>query len=352
MNRKIMSLIIVLIFSLCCISIAFAQNDTAEDIESDDSNIETEDLSNYILPISISNCKIEFNDGFTGFALDLSKDKISEEDTFSPGEFSYSQSENYVKSAIIESYKQGRENDIANIVSKIIDGDLDTQDSVIKEVLSSEASIGDSEVVSIDNTTEATFTFELLKSTNEEKSDCLAYKVSLKTVEAPDVLNAGDDVQDNSNDDNATPEDNDKKSADTGEDKAANDDKDKKSQDSQKTTENNDNKKPEYSQKTTEDNANKKSAATNASDNQKNDNESKANNTTVNETNTTIVKTTTTVIENNTTIVHNNVKEVNNTTAPENDTLTNLLKAGNPILILIIVIAVAVIAVVIMKRKE
>lgn len=351
MNRKIMSLIIVLIFSLCCISIAFAQNDTIEDIESDDSNIETEDLSNYILPTSISNGKIEFNDGFTGFALDLSKDKISEEDTFSLGEFSYSQSENYVKSAIIESYKQGRENDIANIVSKIIDGNLDTQDSVIKEVLSSEASIGDSEVVSIDGTTEATFTFELLKSTNEEKSDCLAYKVSLKTVEAPDVLNAGDDVQDNSNDDNATPEDNDKQSANTGEDKTANDDKDKKSQDSQKNTENNDNKKSEDSQKTTEDNDNKKSAATNASDNQKN-NESKANDTTVNETNTTIVKTTTTVIENNTTIVHNNVKEVNNTTAPENDTLTNLLKAGNPILILIIVIAVAVIAVVIMKRKE
>lgn len=346
-----MSLIIVLIFSLCCISIAFAQNDTAEDIESDDSNIETEDLSNYILPISINNGKIEFNDGFTGFALDSSKDKISEEDTFSLGEFSYSQSENYVKSAIIESYKQGRENDIANIVSKILDGDLDTGDGVIKEVLSSEVSIGNSEVVSIDNTTEATFTFELLKSTNEEKSDCLAYKVSLKTVEAPDVLNAGDDVQDNSNDDNATPEDNDKQSADTGEDKTANDDKDKKSQDSQKNTENNDNKKSEDSQKTTEDNDNKKSAATNASDNQKN-NESKANDTTVNETNTTIVKTTTTVIENNTTIVHNNVKEVNNTTAPENDTLTNLLKAGNPILILIIVIAVAVIAVVIMKRKE
>ncbi|WP_458454616.1 hypothetical protein [Methanobrevibacter sp.] len=337
MNRKIMSLIIVLIFSLCCISIAFAQNDTIEDIESNDSNIETEDLSNYILPISISNGKIEFNDGFTGFALDSSKDKISEDDTFSPGEFSYSQSENYVKSAIIESYKQGRENDIANIVSKIIDGNLDTQDSVIKEVLSSEASIGDSEVVSIDNTTEATFTFELLKSTNEEKSDCLAYKVSLKTVEAPDILNAGDDGKNNSNDDNATLEDNDKQSTDTGEDKAANDDKDKKSQDSQKNTEDNDN---------------EKSAVTNASDNQKNDNESKANDTTVNETNTTIVKTTTTVIENNTTIVHNNVKEVNNTTAPENDTLTSLLKAGNPILILIIVIAVAVIAVVIMKRKE
>lgn len=351
MNRKKMSLIIILIFSLCCISIAFAQNDTIEDIESDDSNIETEDLSNYILPISISNGKIEFNDGFTGFALDSSKDKISEEDTFSPGEFSYSQSENYVKSAIIESYKQGRENDIANIVSKIIDGNLDTQDSVIKEVLSSENNIGDSEVVSIDDTTEATFTFELLKSTNEEKSDCLAYKVSLKTVEAPDVLNAGDGGQDNSNDDNITPEDNDKQSADTGEDKAANDDKDKKSQDSQKTTEDNDNEKSEDSQKTTENNDNEKSAATNASDNQKND-EGKANDTTVNETNTTIVKTTTTVIENNTTIVHNNVKEVNNTTAPENNTLTNLLKAGNPILILIIVIAVAVIAVVIMKRKE
>lgn len=336
MNRKIMGLMIVLIFSLCCISIAFAQNDTVDDIESNASNIETEDLSNYILPISISNGKIEFNDGFTGFALDSSKDKISEEDTFSLGEFSYSQSENYVKSAIIESYKQSRENDIANIVSKIIDGDLDTGDSVIKEVLSSEGSIGDSEVVSIDNTTEATFTFELLKSTNEEKSDCLAYKVSLKTVEAPDVLNTSDDGQNNSNDNNATPEDNDKQSTDNGEDKAANDDKDKKSQDSQKTT---------------EDNENKKSAVTNISDNQKND-EGKANDTTVNETNTTIVKTTTTVIENNTTIVHNNVKEVNNTTAPENNTLTNLLKAGNPILILIIVIAVVVIAVTIMKRKE
>ena len=323
MNRKIAALIIVSIFALCCAGIAFAGNESSDALDSSDDSgsVELEDTSNYIAITGIANGEIKFADGFTGYAMDSSKGKIGSDATFTPGEFSHSKIENYIKLAIIEAYKQGKENQLGAIISKIADNNMDSSDSVISEVLNSNDNIGSSEVVKINDNTEATFTFELLKSTDDEKSDCLAYKVSMKTVES-DKLAATDDV-DNTSDDNK-------------QDTTGNDNNDDKAEDTNKNKTTND---KNDSETTNNEDVKKESEKNNAEkENPKN--------------NTTVVKTTTTVIENNTTIVHNNVKEVNNTTEPKNDTAGNLLKAGNPILILIIVVVVAVIAVVIMKRKN
>lgn len=335
MNRKIAALIIVSIFALCCAGIAFAGNESSDALDSSDDSgsVELEDTSNYIAITGIANGEIKFADGFTGYAMDSSKGKIGSDATFTPGEFSHSKIENYIKLAIIEAYKQGKENQLGAIISKIADNNMDSSDSVISEVLNSNDNIGSSEVVKINDNTEATFTFELLKSTDDEKSDCLAYKVSMKTVES-DKLAATDDV-DNTSDDNK-------------QDIISND-----NTDNNKTTEgnNSDNKTEDTNKDNKADNNNESEKTSKNEDVKK---EAKKNNAEKEKpkNNTTIVKTTTTVIENNTTIVHNNVKEVNNTTEPKNDTAGNLLKAGNPILILIIVVVVAVIAVVIMKRKN
>ena len=321
MNRKITALVIFLIFSLCLAGIAFAENESSDSLKTadDGEDIEVEDTSNYITITGISNGKITFSDGFAGYAIDSSKGKITSDDTFTLGEFKNSKIENYIKLAIIEAYKQGKEDQLGEIISKIADNNLDKSDSVISEVLKSGDTVSTKETVSINDNTEGTFTFELLKSTDDGKSDCIAYTVSLKTVEN-DKLSMSDDA-DNISDDNGTSNNN---TDDSGKNNTANDDK---------SNTNNDDAKKEN------DNGKKESDKNNnVKENPKN--------------NTTIMKTTTTVIENNTTITHNNVKEVNNTTEPKNDTASDLLKAGNPILILVIVAVVAVIAVVIMKRKD
>lgn len=330
MTRKITALLIVLIFSVCLASIAFAENnsvnesqlaDDGQNIEIDNANNQAiEDTSNYIKITSISGREFKFNDGFTGFCLS-STGTIETGDTFTSGAFANSQTENYVKLAIIEAYKLGKENNLGEIISKIVNGNMDTGDEVIKAVMDSNEQIGQSKTVNIDNTTEATFTFELLKSTDEDHIECLGYTVSKKPVE-PVISGdeaASDDKQTADNNGtqpagNSTPGDNDKQ-ADSG------------------------NATPEKNQ--TDD----KNSKDNKTEPEKTDNKKVVKN------DTTIVKNTTTVIENNTTIVHNNVKEVNNTTAPKNNTATNLLKAGYPIIILLIVIVIAVVAVVI-KRRE
>ena len=330
MTRKITALLIVLIFSVCLASIAFAENnsvnesqltDDSQNIEIDNANNQAiEDTSNYIKVTSISGREFKFNDGFTGFCLS-STGTIETGDTFTSEAFANSQTENYVKLAIIEAYKLGKENNLGEIISKIVNGNMDTGDEVIKAVMDSSEQIGQSKTVNIDNTTEATFTFELLKSTDEDHIECLGYTVSKKPVE-PVISGdeaASDDKQTADNNGtqpagNSTPGDNDKQ-ADSG------------------------NATPEKNQ--TDD----KNSKDNKTEPKKADNKNVVKN------DTTIVKNTTTVIENNTTIVHNNVKEVNNTTAPKNNTATNLLKAGYPIIILLIVIVIAVVAVVI-KRRE
>lgn len=325
MKWKITALIIVLIFAICCAGSTFAENKTLDDVETTE-DVEIEDTTNYITIISISNGEIKFSDGFIGYCLDSSKDTIKKDDTFILGETGNSEKENYVKLAIIEAYKQNKENDLTKIIEKIADGNLDTNDDIIKAVAESGDKINNHEVVNIDNTTEATFDFELLKSTADDKSDCLAYKVSLKTVKAEDILGSEDTTADTqAQNDTSDDKDNDKLAQDTNTDNT----KKENTKDTAKSEDNN-------SIEKTEDN------------NTKEENP-------VNETNKTITNKTNTVItiENNTTIIHkNNVKEVNETTPEDNNTNDIMKTAGNPIFILIVVIVIAIAAVVIMKRKD
>lgn len=317
MKWKIILISLALLFSL---SLVCAEENNTTDIA------EIEDTANYIIPVAISDNGIEFSDDFIGFCVDMTKADITTSDNFVLGEFSNSKVENDIKLAIIECYKQGKENDIDKIVSEVVKGDT----SIIDDVSSDQ--IENSAVVEINNDSEATFEFELLKSTDDAKSDCVAYKVSMKPIENKNVLGAvADDSDDKQTDDGNSDNQNDDNAKD---DKTDDVNTDKQSDDDKNTAKNED--KTEDTTKSNESDGNE--------------------NTIVNETNTTIVNKTNTVIvnENNTTIINNNnVKTVNNTTdEPQNDTVANIMKtAGNPIFILIIVIIAIVIAVAVSRRK-
>lgn len=323
--KRIDALIIVLIISICCAGIAFAEENNSSVEQSIEETEISEDGAIYTLIASISGDEIKFNDGFTGYCIDSSKGAVSSDDKFTLGSLKNDNTENYVKLAIIECYKQGRVNDIGKVVSKIVNNDLDSSDSVIKEVLNSNENVNSGTTVKIDNTTEATFNFELLTPADSEKSDCLAYTVSMKTVENknPSTVQKDDTLGVSNSSDN---------------DKKAKDDN------VEKTTGNGSDEKTKEDTSKTEDT----SKANKTDDKAKND-------TIVNETNKTIVNKTNTkiTVENNTTITYkNNVKTVNQT-APANNTTNNLLKtAGNPIFILGVVIVVALIAVAFMRRKD
>lgn len=301
MNKRIIPLLIVLICSLYCLSLVSAQNNTTDNLTSE--NIE--ELSNYILPIHITGNGIEFSDGFTGFCIDSSKSSITADDKFTCEKTKNSDVENNIKLAIIEAYKVGKENNLGDIVSQVISGNKEYD--VVQAALNSSETVDDTAVVNIDNTTEATFTFELLKPTDDGKSDCLAYKVSLKTIENKDVLGASNDSdsanQTNNSEDGQTNDLNNQTNASAGE---------------------------------------------NSTDGE----------TIINETNKTIINKTNTVIinENNTTTINQkNIKTINNTNETQkNATAQNsLMKAtGNPIFLLAIVIVIVAVVYVVMRRKN
>lgn len=295
MNKKIITLLIILLFSL---SVAFAEDNTTEDVE-------LEDTVNYIMPVSIGVNGIEFSDGFIGFCLDGSD--LSASDGFTSEPTDGDELQNYIKLAIIECYKQSREDDIGEIVASFCDGSYkNSDDELITAVLDSGDQIGDNAVVELDDGSQATFDFELLKS-SEDKSDCLAYRVSIDDSTQDSVLGASNnnaqdasdskDVQDPSDNDDASKE----------------------------------------SEPATSDESQDATAET-ADD---------GNNTEVNETNKTIVNKTNTVIvhEKNTTVITKN--NVNNDTPEE----TILKTAGNPLFILAVVAVVIIVAVVYKQRK-
>lgn len=323
MNKKIIVTLIVLLFCVGCLSMVSADNSTNETSQDDESI----DLSNYIVPISITDNGIEFSDGFTGFCLDSTKESITTEDGFTNQKTGGDELQNYVKLAIIEAYRQGCEDNLGQIIASFADGSYkNSNDKVITAVLESQEKIGDNAVVDLEDSIEGTFEFELLKPATGDKSDCLAYKVSLKEIPNDDVLGAAAD-------DNAT-EEIDNASDDTA--TAASDD----NQDSENTTDSE---------------ANDTQDDEKAADSTENDTQNQE--TIINETNKTIINKTNTVTvnENNTTIINkNNTKIINETNdTPQNETIPEKLikAAGNPISILIVVIAIAAIAAVAMRRK-
>ncbi|WP_407453810.1 hypothetical protein [Methanobrevibacter sp.] len=346
MNKKIIVTLIVLLFCVSCLSLVSADNDTNETLQINETlqNNESEklDMSNYIRPISINGNVIEFSDGFTGFCLDLTKDSITTDDGFTSHATGGDGIQNYVKLAIIEAYKQGCEDNLGQIIASFADGSYkNSDDKVIASVLKSQDTIGDNAVVELEDSIEGTFEFELLKDANGKKSDCLAYKVSLKENDAKLAAAPGDNITGETNDtDNSTSVDN-----ETTNSTAKNTDENTTNETTTNITDN----------KTDENIANE--TTTNITDN-KTDDSQQNKETLVNVTNKTIINKTNTVVinENNTTTINkNNVKTINKTSdTPKKETIQDrLLKTvGNPIFLLIMVIAIAAIVAVVMRRKE
>lgn len=323
MDKKIL-LALIILFAISCAGIVSAVNETNDTLEVMEEPIDT---ANYIMPTAISGNRIQFSDGFTGFCIDLTKDSITGDDGFTVGSASDATLENYIKLAIIECYKQNRENDIEEIVASFVDGSYQSKsDDVISEVLNSGKTIGSVAVEEIDNTSEATFTFEHLTSADDEKSDCIAYTVSLKTIEKEDVLGASE------SDDKVTDGD-DSKSDETALEESG-------------------------EKETQSDDAKPKSETENIAT-QPDDGKTTGEEPIINETNKTVINKTNTVIinEKNTTIINKtNVKHIKNTTddSPQNETIQEAIMktAGNPIFLLAVVTVVAVIAAVVMRRRD
>lgn len=354
MNKKIIVTLIVLLFCVSCLSLVSADNDTNETLQINETlqNNESEklDMSNYIRPISINGNVIEFSDGFTGFCLDLTKDSMTTDDGFTSHATGSDGIQNYVKLAIIEAYKQGCEDNLGQIIASFADGSYkNSADKVIASVLKSQDTIGDSAVVELEDSIEGTFEFELLKDANGKKSDCLAYKVSLKENpnEAKLAAIPGDNITGETNDtDNSTAADN-----ETTNSTAKNTDENATNE----TNNTNEITANETDNKTDENTANE--TTTNITDNKTDDGQQNKE-TLVNVTNKTIINKTNTVVinENNTTTINkNNVKTINKSSdTPKKETIQDRLikTVGNPIFLLIMVIAIAAIVAVVMRRKE
>ena len=206
MNKKITMIFVIAIISLCCIGIVSAYSNSTENATSND-NTDDVDLSQYITATSIAGDKVEFSDSYTGFKLDSNKNDVTSEDGFTPSPTS----ENDLKLIVIEAYKANKEDELGTIMASYLSGDYDSNDPVISAALSSDEEIGDQAVVMIDNTTEATFDFEVLEPIDDATSDYFAYKVSMKTVDnkklsatpgADDSSQGSDDNGDSGSDDN------------------------------------------------------------------------------------------------------------------------------------------------------
>lgn len=314
-----MTLSIVLIFSICCLAAVAADNNTTDNATTE----EIEDLTDYIIPVSFTDKGIEFSDGFTGFCLDLSKNAVNAENKFTSTHTQNEEVENNVKMAIIECYMSGNEDNLKDAVSQAINGNK--QYDTLSTIFDSGEITDDTVVAKINNTTEATFDFELLKSADDGVSDCLGYKVSLKTVPNEEILASSDDeIVNISEVENETIID------------ATNNNSDEKT-----------------GEASGGDIINETSKKINTTKDKQSDDE-----TAINETNKTIVNKTNVIIvnETNTTIINkNNTKIINKTNeTPQNATVqdTILRTVGNPIFLLVIVIVIVAIAAVVIRRKD
>ena len=154
MDKKIVSVILVILISFCFLSIVVADNDTQDDNATDsnasddsidandtDSNAtdqnttdenktdnnktkdknKTDDKShkNYILAKGHGN-DIEFSDGFRGFILDYSKSPASSGDEFKSVSASKASNSNTLKQAIMGCYKYGLSGQIGSIMAEVI----------------------------------------------------------------------------------------------------------------------------------------------------------------------------------------------------------------------------------------
>lgn len=311
MNRKIIPLLIVLIGSLCCLGMVSADDNATDNLT--DGNVE--DMMEYVMPVHITDNGIEFSDGFIGFCIDSKKPAVTANDHFSAHPTKNEVLENHIKLAIIEAYKAGKEDNLGDIVLQVINGNK--EHDIVEAVFNSTETVNDTATVALNNTTEATFTFELLTSQDGSKSDCLAYKVSMKEIKTDEALKAtNDDVNQSADNESAAV-------ASTSDNATSK----------------------------TDDAGNKTAAA--GGDEQSDDGQ-----TVVNETNKTVINKTNTVIvnENNTTVINkNNTKVINKANDnPQNATIPQKIMrtVGNPIFLLAIVIVIIAVVGVVMRRKN
>lgn len=203
MNKKIVTLIIVILISFSFLSYVVADNVTHDDnstSDHDDKKVDkdkkddkktpdktkktdknkTDDKSkkNYILAMGSGN-DIMFSDGFRGFKLDHSKPSASSGDEFKRVSTSHASDANSLKQSIIKSYMMESTDKIGKTVDAVVKDDSSNN----KAAVSSHQKLGDHEVVRIDDHTEAIFDFEVLKSVSGNESDYFAYKVSFRTVD-------------------------------------------------------------------------------------------------------------------------------------------------------------------------
>ena len=370
MNHKIIAIFVVLIFAVGCLSIVSADDNNTTELEVIEDTM-IEDVANYIMPLSISNNVIEFSDGFTGFCLDSTKESITSEDGFTSQGTSSNEIQNYVKLAIIEAYKQGCEDDLGRIIGSFADGSYKNSDNeVITSVLKSHETVGDKAVVELEDSIEATFEFELLKPADGNKSDCLAYTVSLKEVARDDNLTAA--ANDNISEMNKTNDtlkntskDDDNKTKNLT-DNTTKDDKNTTNTTTNTTKTNQNNKTKNLTDNTTKTNQNNKTKnlTDNTTKDDKNITNTTENNKTAetinNETNQTILNKTNTDRndENNTTVVNQPIvkqddKTKNAQLIKEETPEQKLMKiVGNPIVLLIIFVVIVAIVAVALNRKD
>lgn len=215
MNKKIVTLIIVILISFSFLSYVVAENATHDDNSTSDHDKKvdndkkddkktpdknkktdknkTDDKSkkNYILAMGSGN-DIMFSDGYRGFKLDHSKPSASSGDEFKRVSTSHASNANSLKQSIIESYMM----ESANHIGKTVDSVIKDDDSN-NAAAASHQKVGDHEVVRIDDDTEAVFDFEVLKSVSGNESDYFAYKVSFRNVDANDDENVTNQTTNN-----------------------------------------------------------------------------------------------------------------------------------------------------------
>ena len=183
MNKKIFSLILIILISFCLLSIVVADsaihynNNTNHDKSVDKDKVDkktdknkktnkTNDKSkkNYILALGSGN-DIPFSDGYRVIKIDHSKPSAKSGDEFKRASASQVGDSNALKQKIFDKYdKNSKDN---------------TNDS--------SAASGNQNVVKIDDDTEAVFDFEVLQSVSGNVSDYFAYQVSFRNINQQDI---------------------------------------------------------------------------------------------------------------------------------------------------------------------
>ena len=208
MDKKVVTLIIVILISFCFLGIVVADNATHDDNntanhnktvdkdkiiknktidkikdknKTDDKNKTGDKNKNYILAKGNGN-DIIFSDGFRGFILDYSKSPASSGDEYKHVSTSKAGNSNTLKLAIIECYRLNSAGQIGKIMADFVKTGY-SNTKVGEAVEASHENVGDHDVVKINNNTEAVFDFEVLKSVSGNESDYFAYKVSFRTID-------------------------------------------------------------------------------------------------------------------------------------------------------------------------